>query len=229
MRTLIILCCFLILSCTDSETSSSDLLVNPSTDRSEVYENRKQELHFLQADLDSLQARIDSLQGQFIFKEQDLSGRSYYHQNWYGNYSIADDALLAGVDSIGNFFMVSNVRGGIGPYENYAVELYFPDSTYRLAVTGMETRKDIGMELICACQWEVHFHQGKETNELGKKLAESKLNYVKGKFLGKARDKKFELMKRDLPAIKSAYRLSEVIKDSLQLTLKIDSLQNLSF
>jgi hypothetical protein len=62
---------------------------------------------------DSIQMAVDSLKEKFRFAEFDFKGRSYYHKIWRNNkYLAQQDMLIAGVDSIGNFFLVSNIRGG---------------------------------------------------------------------------------------------------------------------
>ena len=225
MRVLIFAPCLLLFSCNNGDDNPKENTNH--FDSSVVKVDHNQKINDLQVEMDSIQPLLDSLKEEFIFKQQDLNGRSYYHKNWHGNYYIADDALMAGVDSVGNFFMISNVRGGGTPYENFAVEVHLPDSVYRLDVTGLETSRDIGMELLCACYWEVNFHQGPETDKMGARLFGKRMKYIKGQFLGNKRNKTFGISYRDLPGIQDSYGLSLMIKDSIRIASALDSLNSL--
>lgn len=101
----------------------------------------------LHADLIGVQAHIDSLLPHFAFKQQNLPLSSYYHKNWYERYYVHGNALIAGVDSLGRFFLIDiyNCTAGTRWEEDFRVhksedcdsarswmELRLPDTTVRI-------------------------------------------------------------------------------------------------
>jgi hypothetical protein len=210
--------------CQNEKTSDSAISVENAKP---VINTDSLALIYWQSQLDSIQPFLDSLHDYFDLKSQNLNGRSYYHKNWYGAYSIADDALMSGVDSIGNFFMISNVRGGSEPYNHYGFELHVEDSIYHINHESSYLEMNDPMMLICACAWEVNFYQGEKVDELAKVISKSNDAHIKAKFLGTNRNKPFTIGQRDLAGIKDSYQLSLLIKDSLSFVSKIDSLNQI--
>jgi hypothetical protein len=55
----------------------------------------------------TLESEIAELKTHFTYRQHNLPIPSYYHKNWWDRYTIRDNALLAGVDSAGIFFLIA--------------------------------------------------------------------------------------------------------------------------
>jgi hypothetical protein len=62
----------------------------------------------LQQRVTLLEAEMDSLKASFTYQQFNLPVPSYYHKNWWGRYYIHGNALMAGVDSAGIFFLIDS-------------------------------------------------------------------------------------------------------------------------
>ena len=68
----------------------------------------------IHADRLRIQSEIDSLLPHFAFKQHNLPIASYYHRNWNERYCVYGTSLIAGVDSLGRFFLIDIYNCSIG-------------------------------------------------------------------------------------------------------------------
>jgi hypothetical protein len=169
-------------------------------------------------DLRNTSRELDSLRRNFVFKKQELNGSSYYHKTWWAQYSIARDAIMAGVDSTGNFFLISNLRGGSTRHAHDGIELSIDGESHVLKSTGLDSVHLVPM--LCACTWEVQFYNSPGALLLATKMRDCKKKSIAGKFLGIV-DRKFVIGSRDLGGILDCLELSELIRDSIQINSEL--------
>jgi hypothetical protein len=60
--------------------------------------------------IDSLEQARATLSESFDYKKLDFGIPSYYHKKWWGRYDMASNILMAGVDSLGTFFLILNLN-----------------------------------------------------------------------------------------------------------------------
>lgn len=64
--------------------------------------------------LQVVDSELSVLKTHFTYRKHNLPVPSYYHRNWWDNYSIHDNALMAGVDSAGQFFLIDSYNCSMG-------------------------------------------------------------------------------------------------------------------
>ena len=152
-----------------------------------------------------LEDELESLKQKFAFKKQDLNGRSYYHKNWWGKYFISDETILAGVDSLGNFFLIANVwhysyldlkldsiRIRVDTASFYAAS----DSSYIL---------DGSLMVVCACGFHQACFTDSTAQTIGKMIAENPQKDIRWVGVSKPGQ-------RDITGIKESFELSEKLQ-----------------
>lgn len=101
----------------------------------------------IHSNLQRIQSELDSLLPHFTFKQHNLPIASYYHKNWHERYYVHGTSLIAGVDSLGRFFLIDIYNCSIGsrgePDQDFHrsddcdsarswLELRLPDTTVRI-------------------------------------------------------------------------------------------------
>lgn len=183
-----------------------------NVDSLEIPENNftKQELFdSLILEKDSLEASLSKLQKQFYFKQQDLKGKSYYHKNWEGRYYISDEALLAGVDSLGKLFLIANVWSYAHLNTNLDEIQIIIDSSVYSAKKDVEPPYINNTDVLCACG----FHQACFSDKAALKIAEAIAENTEKKIVWTGVK---TLTKRDIIGIKESFELS-VLCSQLQI------------
>lgn len=177
-----------------------------NVDSPEIPENNftKQELiDSLVFEKDNLEASLSELQKGFDFKQQDLKGRSYYHKNWEGHYYLSDEALLAGVDSTGKFFLIANVWSYAHLNTNLDEIQIIIDSSVYSAKKDVEPPYVNNTDVLCACG----FHQACFSNKDALKIAEAIAENPEKKIVWTGIK---TLTKRDIVGIKESFELSVI-------------------
>lgn len=184
---------------------------NPDGDKQDVDSPEIPENNFTKQELfdslilekDCLEASLSKLQKGFDFKQQDLKGRSYYHKNWEGYYYISDEALLAGVDSVGKFFLIANVWSYAHLNTNLDEIQIIIDSSVYSAKKDVEPLYVNNTDVLCACG----FHQACFSNKDALKIAEAIAENPEKKIVWTGIK---TLTKRDIVGIKESFELSVI-------------------
>lgn len=81
---------------------------------------------------DSIQKIIDSLVAEnFVLKEQDFPYPTYYHNSWYGIYTVRADVLVGIVDESGEFSIMSCLDGQDAGGDHNALTVEIGNSEYK--------------------------------------------------------------------------------------------------
>lgn len=184
-------------------------------------------LDSLALEKDSLEAELEQLQINFEYKADDFEGRSWYHKKWKYNYYYYDHALLAGVDSLGTFFLLTNMRGGVDMLENEELRILFGGNTYIAKTDTAMPDFESHQMLLCACAWEILMYSGADAEALGKLVSENVKTPMRMVFTGK-RKRSFDLGKRDRTGIRDTYLLSLAVQKLRILEEEIDRVQQLA-
>ena len=166
---------------------------------------------------EELQAELALLKDEFEFKEQDFSGRSYYHQNWWGAYYISDQALLAAVDSVGNFYLIANVWTLSYSDLNLDPLQITIDSTHYLAHSSPHFPLKEPLAVTCACGFHQAYFSDQDAEKLGEAISnnpDKPITWVGVK----------TLTQRDLEGIKASYELSTKLRRLLEVEEQLKQL-----
>lgn len=206
----------LFTACGNSPEYQESVIVNAKN----ITQETQHQINYYQSLIDSLiqvknnlENEVSELKKKFDFKNQDLNGRSYYHKNWWGNYYISDQALLAGVDSLGNLFLIANVWTSSYQDVNLSNIQIIVDSAKYTAKSDTnfpELKNNIGV--ICACGFHYSVISGSEASKIGQIISQNvdrKITWV-----GIT-----TLTKRDKIGIKESFELFE----KLQLIFNIEN------
>lgn len=68
----------------------------------------------LHARIVQLDSELTALKTNFKYHQHNLPVASYYHKNWWDSYYIHGNALMAGVDSAGTFFLIDSYNCSMG-------------------------------------------------------------------------------------------------------------------
>jgi hypothetical protein len=168
---------------------------------------------------DSLEAALTLVSQNFEFKKQDLASPSYYHQNWGGQYYIADEAILAAVDSTGTLTIILNVW----VYSHRETDLntltiQIDTSIYHASSdTSFSYAKPLSV--ICACGFHQAFFRDQSAQTIAKTIALStdySVNWVGIK----------KLSKRDIIGIRESWHLSNLLKQLYSTQQQIAAIQD---
>ncbi len=148
----LVLVCLLAMTFLGCSTTIQDT-ENESEKISELdsVNDRKDTLSIRQQ-IAQLDSQLTQLQSKFQIRQKNLPVASYYHQNWNFRYYVHDNALMAGVDENGIFFLIdsyncsglaepkSSFRGSQGmelcDYKNSWLELRMRDTTIVIPSSG---------------------------------------------------------------------------------------------
>jgi hypothetical protein len=220
----------------DSENRSELDTVN---DRKDTLSIRQKIAH--------LDSQLTQLKTKFKIHQKNLPVASYYHQNWNFRYYIQDNALMAGVDEKGVFFLIdsyncsgmSQPRGGVGDYhgmelcdyKNSWLELRMKDSTIRIesdaplaenlwpqVARPIQHDTWIGTGFFCTDYYPIV-----DNPKLMEILADSKVGYFKFYRYcdGKGRGDIGHAERRDRKGIRDCANLSLLIKELAELRASI--------
>ena len=167
-----------------------------------------------------LEVEIKLVKKEFDFKQQDFSGRSYYHKNWSGKYYISDQAVLAGVDSTGNFFLIANVwtnsyrTARLDPIQiELAGANYFAESDTLFSFIEP-------LNVVCACGFHQAYFTNINAHLIGRKISENPFDEIT--WVGIK-----TLTKRDKMGIKKSFDLSEKLRAIVDIDNQIEQLHKL--
>jgi len=164
------------------------------------------------AELNTVKDSIEKLKDRFTFIRQDLKGRSYYHKNWWGRYTIADKALLAGIDSMGSLFLISNYEGE-KHIEHNRIKLMIAGQTYYTRLADSVTRFPVFHMRPAA--FEVNTYD--EDTGTCRLIAENYQQPIRFAFAGARDTISTSLDARDKAGIRDCYHLSNLLKKKAEL------------
>lgn len=180
--------------------------------------------------LKTLEEDLLELKKPFSFIRNDFQGRSYYHKNWRrSEYNGQEDMLLAGVDSLGHFFLISNLRGGYPDEEaiHDRIRIEFDTSVVTLRADTLMGEFQSHQWLMCACRWEVNVYSREEAKELAGQVSQAfdrkhKVSfYVGDRFVTRA-----SLSQKEKENIRDAFLLSTKISEKGLIETEIRQLQD---
>jgi hypothetical protein len=189
-----------------------------------------------------LDSQLTQLKTKFKIHQKNLPVASYYHENWSFRYYIQDNALMAGVDEKGVFFLIdsyncsgtSQPRGGVKDnqgmdlcdYKNSWLELRMKDSTIRIP-SSAHLAENLWPQVARPIQHDTWLGTGffctdyypiVDNAELLEILADSTVGYFKFYRYcdGKGRGDIGHAEKRDRKGIRDCANLSLLIKELAQ-------------
>ncbi|MEO6242612.1 MAG: hypothetical protein ABIQ40_14870 [Bacteroidia bacterium] len=158
--------------------------------------------------IERLDAQKDSLEKQFDLKQFDFSYPTYYHKNWWGIYGIRDNALTAGLDTIGNLFLFSNlVSDGAGKIQHDSLLLLINDSTW----SSGETRTSPLTPELAGGTIEHGYYTNKNAIEILQAIARNPNAVIKAEFWNERKILTIKLSARDKKGIRDCVLLSAVL------------------
>ncbi|MBL0017273.1 MAG: hypothetical protein IPP17_12775 [Bacteroidetes bacterium] len=239
----LVLVCLLAMTFLGCSTTIQDT-ENESEKISELdsVNDRKDTLSIRQQ-IAQLDTQLTQLKTKFQIRQKNLPVASYYHQNWNFRYYVQDNALMAGVDENGIFFLIDSYncsslekpkgsfRGAQGmelcDYKNSWLELRMRDTTIVIPSSGHkaeqlwpQVKKPIqhdtwlGTGFFCT-----DFYPIVDNPELLEILADPTVGYFKfyRYCAGKGRGDIGHAEKRDRNGIRDCARLSLLLTESRQL------------
>lgn len=99
----------------DSNNKPSDSPIKASIDTTSIRQK-----------IEALETELTALKTQFTYRQHNLPVPSYYHKNWWGNYTLQGLALMAGVDSAGIFFLIDSYNCSGPRWPEEGEEMHFP-------------------------------------------------------------------------------------------------------
>ena len=162
-----------------------------------------------------LEIEIELLKKKFDYKQQDFNGRSYYHKNWWGHYYISDQAILAGVDSIGNFFIIANVWTYSYLSTNLDLIQIRIDTTNYFAKSDTSFSFIKPLDIICACGFHQAYFTNIEAQVIGREVSQNQDKQIT--WVGIK-----TLTKRDKVGIKETFDLSEKLRHIIDVENQIE-------
>lgn len=168
---------------------------------------------------DSLEHELDHVKENFHFFKSDLSGKSYYHKNWIRQeYTGQENMLLAGVDSAGHFFLISNIRGGYPDGNTHdRIEIQTDSNNYTLTSDTLMGKFRSHQMLLCACRWEVCVYSGIDALNIGEIVSRKMNESIKVSF---------KTEKQAISTILLSRKEKENVRDCYTLTNNIHILEN---
>lgn len=206
MRKLSLFVVLVLVLCACDQTNGKDSESDQQDSEQLVVEIDPQLIKDSLVDLQTvINKELVELKKPFDFKQDDFDGKTYCHKNWWGSYYISDEAILAGVDSSGNFFLIANVWG----YSHRNRDLNFLEIT--VDTTNYKANSDTSMTtwdsqtMMCACGFHQAFFTSEEARLIGREFSENSNNRIKWKGMK-------VLTNRNKTGVKDSYDLSEKIK-----------------
>lgn len=213
------------MACNDVKKGDKTSDEKVKHDTTKLLSQKKDSLLTVQTQIEK---QISRLKENFYFVKNDLLGRSYYHKNWkHKAYNGQQNMLIAGVDSIGRFFLVSNVRGG-SPDQNIhdRIKINIGSDEYTLISDTLMGPFKSHQTLLCACRWEVSVYSGQGALKLGKTITQNMNAPIKCMFT--TPDKVIRtatLSRKEKENIKDCYKLSKRIHALADIKKELDTLK----
>ena len=174
----------------------------------------------LQDSLDKVVIALEALRENFIEKQEDFDWPSYYHKNWFGRYSIKATDLMAGVDSTGRLFMISNYKGGAEGINHTEVQVVIGQDTL-ITDPGLDTLSHLMRGgpteiVICACILEVRFFYSASDHGILEAISNCGDAPVTVILKGDI-DHRYALPERDRSGIRDCWHLARLMREEQRL------------
>ena len=158
---------------------------------------------------------ITLFSNKFDYQQHDFPYKTYYHEKWRGTYKMANNALIAGIDSVGRLFLIS-VYEGWKPLKHDRIRVICGDSVWVTSKADIPNPFE-GIISPHTTQWEVNIY----SNETGVIRAISKhINEeIWYEYLGEGDTLRIELLNEYKRGISDCDQLSSLLREKRRLTV----------
>ncbi len=174
---------------------------------------------------DDIFLELRELKKKFNFVKNDFDQPSYYHKNLSGNeYYLAYHALIAGVDSSGHFFLVSNYRGGDLDLRHTKIEIEIGTDKFILESDTLLPEMKPNDWHLSACTQEQGIYSQADAFDLGKRISENTGSKITMTFIGKVKHS-ITVLKKEKDRVRDCYLIAYKMKQIKAIKAEIDSIR----